>query len=304
MGDDKNGKKYSGAFVAGPQPVWCHFAFVDIFADPYIDAKQRKLERQYPGIVCLAKSLKLYNSVLQRMLGEPLGDYAKHIGHLSRLYTEALQIGARLPIGKVDDPDGNFLTFLQFFVGRVGALRPGESLLFPGGWRCETKEGHAIMFLLHRHQSAFALGLSNTGGIIVTDEDDNGLNYHPGKAECTPPKMKRAMSIVCEDIPTERLLDSSFWFMLFKQLVYPSDNNGPRELYEILLPYLNNRPFSANAYVNPRFLTKNDVVGNGNQPVQYNSNLPQGVDDTPMNCGARVASLVVAQRGHGAKCHV
>ena len=71
----------------------------------------------------------------------------------------------------------------------------------------------------------------------------------------------------------------------FKQLVYPSDNNGPRELYEILLPYLNNRPFSANAYVNPRFLTKNDVVGNGNQPVQYNSNLPQGVDDTLMNVG-------------------
>ena len=49
------------------------------------------------------------------MLGEPLGEHAKHIGHLSRLYTEALQIGARLPIGKVDDPDSNFLTFLQFF---------------------------------------------------------------------------------------------------------------------------------------------------------------------------------------------
>ena len=82
------------------------------------------------------------------------------------------------------------------------------------------------MFLLHRHQSSFALGLSNTGGIIFEDDEkeegpnkktdnddddtDNGLKYHPGKAECIPPKMKRAMSIVCEDIPTERLLDSSF----------------------------------------------------------------------------------------------
>ena len=62
------------------------------------------------------------------------------------------------------------------------------------------------------------------------DDTDNGLKYHPGKAECIPPKMKCAMSIVCEDIPTERLLDSSFWFMLFKQLVYPSDKNGPKEL--------------------------------------------------------------------------
>ena len=107
------------------------------------------------------------------------------------------------------------------------------------------------------------------------------LNYHPGKAECTPPKMKRAMSIVCEDIPTERLLDSSFWFMLFKQLVYLSDNNGPKELYENSAALPQQPTVQRECIREPTLFDENDVVGNGNQPVLYNSNLPQGVDDAP-----------------------
>ena len=210
------------------------------------------------------------------MLGEKVGaDYTKHIGRLSSLYSEALQIGARLPIGKsIEDPDANFLTFLQYFVGRVGSMRPGESLLFPGGWRCETKEGHALMYLLHRHHASFAFGVSNTGG------EGNGLEFHPARTECSPPKIKRALSLVAEDIPPAKLLDSSFWFMLFRPLVYPSDKNGPEALYTILLPYLNHRTASANAYKYENFLTGPEEKTSA-APTELPGQLPTGVDDTP-----------------------
>ena len=113
MGVTKMARKLR-CFRCWAATVWCHFAFVDIFADPYIDAKQRKLERQYPGIVCRQNPLNCITRCFSACWGSRLGNITKHIGHLSRLYTEALQIGARLPIGKVDDPMVTSLRFCNF----------------------------------------------------------------------------------------------------------------------------------------------------------------------------------------------
>ena len=39
--NESSNKKYTGAFVTGTSPIWCHFAYVDIFADPYISKAQQ-----------------------------------------------------------------------------------------------------------------------------------------------------------------------------------------------------------------------------------------------------------------------
>ena len=47
----------------------------------------------------------------------------------------------------------------------------------------------------------------------------DGLQYHFAKAQCAPPKLKRAVTMWCDNIPIDRLSDSSFWYMLFRPLV-------------------------------------------------------------------------------------
>ena len=40
--------------------------------------------------------------------------------------------------------------------------------------------------------------------------------------------------------------DTCFWFMMYRMMVYPSEENGPKVFYERLLPYLNSKPLMAN----------------------------------------------------------
>ena len=72
-----------------------------------------------------------------------------------------------------------------------------------------------------------------------------GLEYHPISASF-PPKMKQKLAFIVDDIPIERLIDSNFWFFLFRLQVWPSPTHNARALYEILIPALNAKPVLAN----------------------------------------------------------
>ena len=207
------------------------------------------------AVVQLAMSMKFVGNVFKRLLTEDIGDCSRHVSNIHQALQEALQIGSRLPIGECEDVHASFLAFLQYMVGRVNAMRPGEILIFPGGWRRETKSGHALVHVLEKASNHhFTFSTCNTKG-------GEGLEYHAARAQCAPPKLRRSLTLCCDDVPVWRLQDSSFWYMLFRPLVYPSDANGPAYLYEQLLPYLNSRPLYSNAF-------RHDLV-----------NVPQGVND-------------------------
>ena len=69
-------------------------------------------------------------------------------------------------------------------------------------------------------------------------------------------------SINADDIPKERAIDGSVWFLLFRQMVYPDKHNGPAALYEQLLPYLNKRPLLHNMQ---------DISGSSWEPLPISS---------------------------------
>ena len=58
--------------------------------------------------------------------------------------------------------------------------------------------------------------------------------------------MRVVASLLLGDVPAYRIRDSSFWTLAYRQLVHARPDNGPRHLYERLLPYLNSRPLLSN----------------------------------------------------------
>lgn len=59
-------------------------------------------------------------------------------------------------------------------------------------------------------------------------------------------QMRSVASLLLKDVPGYRVRDSSFWTLAYRQLVHARPDNGPRDLYERLLPYLNTRPLMSN----------------------------------------------------------
>lgn len=75
--------------------------------------------------------------------------------------------------------------------------------------------GHAYGMVVERvTKFEFRVAVVNTG---------EGLEYHPVTADC-PPKIKRQVALVVNKVPLPRLLDSSFWFLALRTLVWPSSH--------------------------------------------------------------------------------
>ncbi|KAH9262352.1 hypothetical protein BASA82_000599, partial [Batrachochytrium salamandrivorans] len=244
-------------WVLGSAPLWQHFSVADVFADAFLNAEERVSERSSKPFHLLASSLQLVNESLMRLLRDRTlsenQDTFKLFQEIQKAVAESLQLGARLPIGKIDEENdaarkqkiaSKFLEFLAVLQNKVSNMRVGDMLWLPGGWRTtDDGDGGALLYALYRKQDEFTFCVSNT--------NSSGFDYHPALSEVNPPKLKRAMSICFEHVPLQRLMDSSFWFMLFRPMVFPHETNGAKYLYETLFPYLNQRPVSANAVRQP-----------------------------------------------------
>ena len=60
------------------------------------------------------------------------------------------------------------------------------------------------------------------------------------------------------DVVADRLEDGAFWWIFLKPYVFPAEENGPKLLYETVLPFLNNKPTRANlaeGVREPRYFT-------------------------------------------------
>jgi hypothetical protein len=140
-----------------------------------------------------------------------------------------------------DRTEQNMLDSITEVFGRVRALSAGGFALVPGGWVNPNGEGgRNIMFVVQRKESTFSLGVCNTSADAA-----DGLRYHPVLPDSTP-DLQYKLTLVVEDIPLQRLLDSSFWLLNAKmQFQGYEAKRGAEFLYEHLLPFLNGKPVQA-----------------------------------------------------------
>ena len=123
--------------------------------------------------------------------------------------------------------------FLKKFKARLNEIQEGELLLVPGSVGVKS-----VLFIVEREQ-----GDLYRFCVVNTDPCCGGLEYHVSRTNDTAPKIKYQKVVVIKSITREKILDDAFWGMLFKLAVYKSDHNTFDKLYDLLLPFLTDKPY-------------------------------------------------------------
>ena len=134
--------------------------------------------------------------------------------------------------------DGLFLNFLNVFVSLVENLEPNQQLVIPGGWQ-QLDYHHLCLYIVRNcGGNKFSFTVCNTG--------KDGLEYHPATFDSETGRQLKQLALTVWNIPSRRLLDSTFWTILFRMQVYPSKSNTAEFFYTKLLPALNSQPLRSN----------------------------------------------------------
>ena len=146
----------------------------------------------------------------------------------------------------VKNVDAAFLNLLNLFVPLLGNMRSHQQLVIPGGWSTlvqgtgDIKTSSHLMLYVLKNQG------DSTWSFTVCNLGPEGLEYHPSSIDEDSGREMKQLALTIWNIPSDRILDSSFWTLLFRMQIYPHRRNGPQLLYEHLLPALNSRPLLSN----------------------------------------------------------
>ena len=177
--------------------------------------------------------------------------------------------------------DQLFLNFINAFLSVISKIEPHQQIVLPGGWQQPEGKSHICLYIVRNcGGDRFSFTICNTG---------DGLEYHPSSFDQSSGLQLKQLAMTIWDIPSERLLDSSFWVLLFRMQVYPDKRNCASLLYEKLLPALNSRPLWSNLDLGPaeylqvpdlntssqyHFLSKlalTTIPAPGSRPSKFNS---------------------------------
>lgn len=134
--------------------------------------------------------------------------------------------------------DGLFLNFINVFISLIEKVMPQQQLVLPGGWQQPEYTYLCLYIIRNCGNGRWSFTVCNTGR--------DGLQYHPSSFDPETGKELKQLSMTVWDIPSERVMDSSFWILLFRMQVYPSRKNDAAFLYTKLMPALNSRPLLSN----------------------------------------------------------
>ena len=136
--------------------------------------------------------------------------------------------------------DKNASKMLQYVVTKASTMKPGETIAIPLGWSNPSlpASGQRMIGSLHCvSNDSFSLGVTNCG---------SGSEWHPMRLSEPLAHKEHVATLWLEDIPAHRVQDSTTWFMLLRLLLYPSESNTASQLYDKVLPALNEKPLLAN----------------------------------------------------------
>ena len=220
-------------------PLWRHPSFVDALADS-TETKDKRLSQHPPGVANLYASCDLIGKALSQLASTCVSCTA--LQEAASALTDSMGLIAGLPAYSRDG--ARFCQYLDRVALTVTQMTVGQCVFLPGGWATGGRGGLvgvAVPLVLHRRPGGkFALAVCHTG--------QGSEGYLPLAPETTTGELLQAQSIALYDVSAELVANRSFWFVVFRMLVYPSKKNGPQHFYEKILPMMNKKPLLANKY--------------------------------------------------------
>jgi hypothetical protein len=134
--------------------------------------------------------------------------------------------------------DGLFMNFINVFVPFLEQVQDNQQLVLPGGWQQPDYTYLCLYIIRNCGNNRWSFTVCNTGR--------DGLQYHPASFDPETGRELKQLAMTIWDIPSVRIMDSTFWTLLFRMQVYPSHKNNAAFLYTKLLPALNSRPLLSN----------------------------------------------------------
>ncbi len=177
---------------------------------------------------------------------------------LARVWNESYELSRQWPY-RTRNADLTH-NYLQHLVPRLNVMRSGDFLVIPSGWltadekkkEVEKEYNDCLLVVLEkRTNDSYSVWVVN-GNTSIADINRSGLGYHPCRAGGAGPasaavdandaRLQYKLTVIVDDVPASKIVDSSFWFVLIKMSVWSSKRHHARLLYEHLLPYLNAQP--------------------------------------------------------------
>lgn len=232
--DKLRGNLALSALFKTPPPIWAHPSIMSEFADAYLEGSG--LEGGD-----LSMSSAVYSLLVERLLlseGHGLFEATSHaskqaINYLSTAFKSGKDLFRKYGL-VVEAGGGNQLIhFMKRFKKIVEELKEGEVMLIPGGIGQRV-----VLYVLEKE-------LVDSFRFTVVNSDPNGgLEYHTSNAddESTPNIIKYHTVLTIKDVKPDKMMDDAFWGLLFKLSTVQSKFNSPEKLYDLLLPYLVDKP--------------------------------------------------------------
>ena len=220
--------------------MWRDRAFFGAFGDPYIENTELEGGWIGPSVAVMGLALRRVLASQRTWLdGFRESDFAA-LERICGIYKDARDTMNNFDLIKVGAATNSLPSFIRKWRAKLDKMAPGDIQIAPGGWM-GTRGGHAITYVIERTDSKetkeiqWRFVLCNTG---------QGIGYHPTNAQ-SPPKMKYKCSVALNGISDEKMRSDTFWTFMFRLQKQPSPQNTPDKVYELLLPWLANKPFFA-----------------------------------------------------------
>lgn len=247
---------FAAVGTAFEKQVWHFQAFRDLFMDSYLCNNLEALtaDKQKP-VRPLEKRLysetfRFFVRVMQDVASR-VPDFAKQLGTVAESLLSGQSLMDSAPIGVASA--SQLHSACADIVNRVKALH-GAFVIVPIGWTRPSNgphpEGHIMFLTISKDGGHSGLGGSGTCTVALTNTAKDpgfGMQEYHGMHIDNSSKFKRNLSYVLREVESAKLEDGSFWFALLHGLCFPHKKNGPENIYESMLPYLNRRKLLANA---------------------------------------------------------
>lgn len=191
--------------------LMANFAGLPDFANTFLDKEPLEGES--------SQAYVYFQKVIEHLRGKNQGPQKAILDHFAQQMTQLLEveaIGDWLRTNKTSLKNSPEKLFAVWVTGKIAALKTGESLLIPAGWKTSRYDGHSMLLEITKNsEDSYNVVVCNTG---------EGSRHHPSALKNH--KYQHDEFLHVSKVHPSKILRNAPW-MGFYAMMYSWDANSP-----------------------------------------------------------------------------